>query len=235
MNGTPHISADLPAGYAKGGAFSPWFALVRLCDARQRELGPFKIARILGPFVALASAIPMLVLRGAHQEDAVVALAMQGAGWLSWLVGATAGLASARDWAARDAGEGIDALVLRRGFGQNALGGARFVAAAARMAWLIGVPALLLTLLSLVIAPSWLSLVRRAALCVEVVGYAGLVGVVLAAVARGASALLPARGRLLYVAILLVPHLLHQLHPAIPSIPGILDVLREQLLEVALE
>jgi hypothetical protein len=226
---------DLPKGHAPGSSFEPWYALVRLCDARLRELGPFRLARILGPVVAIASAVPMVLVHLAHQEDAVVALVMQGAGSLSWLVGTTAGLAVAADMAARDVDEGIEGLVLRRGLTESGLARARFAASAARMAWLVGVPALLLALLCVVMAPSWLALAKRAALCVEVIGYSALVGIVVAAVARGASALLPSHGRLLFAAVVLLPHVAHELDHGIPSIPGALEDLREQLLEVALE
>jgi hypothetical protein len=201
---------------------------------RLRELFGFKFARSAGPVLALSNAFAMLILAASDQPNATVALAVRTLGWMSWLVGASAGTSTAQNLAERDVIDGIDELVLQRGLERKALPAARFAAAAKRMAVLIGFPTLFLGLLCMALSTTWPLFLHRSLLCIQMLVYAITMATVFAAIARVASALLPAHGRLLFLAALLLPHLAHRLNSAVPSILDLFETASEQLLQRAL-
>ena len=205
-------------------------ALVQLCDARQREGRGFRLARAAALSITAGTAIAMIVLMSSGGRDATPALGVAALGWLTWYVGGCAALSAAADFGSRDRREGIDVLVLQRGQSLRALQRARWLAAACRMAALIGLPALLLGLLSAAAAPTWYALGRRVMLCLSSCGYAVLLAFVLATLARTSSRLFPSRGGWVLLAVLLGPHLAHALDPAVPSVPAFFADLRSDLL-----
>jgi hypothetical protein len=147
-------------------------------------------------------------------------LVVRALGWLSWFVAGSAALSAARDLAALDERDGVTDLVAARGFHGPALGPARILAAALRIFRLTAVPALLLGLLTLVLARSGTELASRALLCATVVGYLALLAGALGALSRWSAALSPRHGKSVMLALLFVPELLQSVWPSIPSLPS---------------
>jgi hypothetical protein len=209
------------------------FALIRLCEARLRDLGSFKFASRASWLFVLSSGIALVTLLVVGQNEAVAAVAARAVAGFSLLAGVSAGLGAARDLAVRDAEDGITAFVLERGLEQSALPAARFSAVAKRLALLVAAPSLVLALLALVTSPSLSALGHRALLCLGVIGYSLVFGLVISAVAQAARLLAPAHGRLMYVALMVGPLFVHQWSSYAASIPELLAWLCDGLLEMA--
>jgi hypothetical protein len=204
--------------------------LVSLASARLRELFGFRAARVLGVGIAGGHALAMLGLVAGGGADVADVLVVRALGWLSWLAAGSAALAAARDLAELDDRDGISALAAQRGFARTLLEPARSVAACVCIASVVAIPGVALALFSLALSPSANAIVPRAMLAFGVLGYAALLGVTLATLARWSVALSPRASRSVLAALVLVPELLANAWPDVPSVPAVFAELRHHLL-----
>ncbi len=206
------------------------WALVTLCDARQRTLASMRLARFVGAAVALAIALPMAVVAAHGGRDILDAVALRGLALLSWGAAGIAAIGAATDLAGKDRAEGVESLALQRGYGPADLALARSVAAIRRIAVVTGVPALALCGLALAMSGSaglaWL----RLELCAAVAGYVALLAVVLGGLARWSARVSPGHGRGLLLALLLLPELARAAWTRIPGVIELFGWLAHQLL-----
>jgi hypothetical protein len=145
------------------------------------------------------------------------------------VVGAPAALATARSLAQASDRDGLRALALSRGFSDRDLLRARALAAALRVAGLIGVPALLLLVVALLRGQGlgW-ALVTAGG----VAAYALLLGTCLALLAQISAELSPRHPRALLCLLVLGPMLLSQAYAELPSLPQAFASLLERVLTV---
>jgi len=191
-----------------------------------------KAARVLGFSIALATLVMMLVLSSGSGRDVVDVIVVRSIGLLSWLVGGLAALSAARDLDADDTRDGIFALVAQRGYSRRMLVWARAAATVQVVARLVGTPALVLALVAVLMSRSGMQTLARILLCVGIVGYVALLGVVLGLLARWSAAYAPRHGRALLAAVVLGPELVKYVSERVPSVPALFGWLLEQLVRV---
>jgi hypothetical protein len=207
-------------------------SLVALCAMRQRALAGMRVARFVGLAVALIGVVALLVVSGSPGRDVLHAIAAQGIGWLSWTAGALATLSAARDLASLDHRDGIAALALERGYSRRALARARTAASVRVITRILGLPALMLAVSALALTSSLALVAPRVLFVVGICGYVAALGTVLGLLSRWSAAMSPTRGRVLLVAIMLLPELARQTWPSVPSIPAAFAWFLEQLTSI---
>jgi hypothetical protein len=123
--------------------------------------------------------------------------------------------------------DALSALAQQRGFSKHAILRARTLAGLARVARVIGIPALLLVGVALARGQtlSWALLTAPA-----VVAYAVALALGLTLLAQLAAEVSPGHPRALLAALVLVPMLISATYPAIPSFPGAYAALLDTLL-----
>lgn len=202
-------------------------ALVRLASRSQQQLWGLRLGRVYGFGVGASYAFVALI--GPESLAVSSKLWARCLATASWVAGVGA-LSLATDLAARDAAQGISGLARLRGFGEPELERARALSGAIRLASIVLVPGLLVSLASMLRYRTFDSALRALALGVSTLPYAALVGSVLALLARACHRSLPGRGRLLLLAVCLGPWLLARgLDAKIPSLPAGFDWLLEHL------
>jgi hypothetical protein len=202
-------------------------ALVRVCTRAQRELWGLRLARLYGIGIGISYAI--LTLSLGPDPRLAATLWERCLTTASWAAGLGA-LSLARDLAGRDATQGVTSLARLRGFGDEMLERARTLSGALTLAGAVAVPGLLVALAALVRFRSLTSAMTALALGLLTLPYALLVGTVLSSLARLCSRWLPERGRLLLIAIVLLPWLVALgTKTGLPSIPGALSWLLSHL------
>lgn len=206
------------------------WALVTLCDARQRALSSMRFARFVGVTVALFVAIPMVFVAVRGGRDVLDAVALRGLALLSWGAAGLAALAAAGDLAGKDRAEGVEALARQRGYRPAELATARVLAAIRRIATVTGVPALALCALALAMSGSAALAWLRLELCVAVVAYVLLLAAVLGGLARWSARVSPGHGRWLLLALLLVPELARAVWTRVPGVIEVFGWVSHQLL-----
>jgi hypothetical protein len=214
---------------AQGSLLRRYLALTDLCASRLRALGGVRVARAFGWMIAAGFAVAMLAAASEADPSVLNTLAVQALSWLSWLTAGLATLSLARDIARRDEQDGIAILAQQRGVEPAALAVARLLATIRVLFRATAPQALTLALLALALSKSVPTAVGRGLLCVGVGAYVALLAVVLAATARWASALSPARGRSVAVALLLGPHLARSVWPSVPSVVAWFESLLREL------
>lgn len=193
-------------------------ALVRLCARSQKELWGLRLTRLYGfgigvSYGALALAMP-------QEPQVAAALWSRSLVTASWVAGVGA-LSLATDLEARDAAQGLTGLARLRGFGSPALERARILAGALRVAGAVAIPGLLVALAALLRFRTLPGAVTALWLALLTLPYAALLGGTLACLARLSSRLLPQRGRLLLLSLVLGPWLLALgTRSDVPSVPA---------------
>jgi hypothetical protein len=193
-------------------------ALVRLCSKSQRELWGLRLGRIYGFGIGVSYALVLFV--GSGSMATVAQLWGRALATASWVAGIGA-LSLARDLSARDAARGLSGLSRLHGYSELELERARTLAGALRLSSTVAVPGLLLSLAALVRVRTFQGVGVALLLALLTLPYALLVGGSLAPLARVCSRLLPGRGRLLLLALVLGPWLLGSgLDLNVPSLPA---------------
>lgn len=199
--------------------------VVSLARRRLRRGGLGRAASVFGALIGVGFAALALVLRvedggGAHVERLLV----EASGLAAWLVGVPVALAAADDRASRDLRDGIDALAAARGVSARSLEGARVLGAMLEAAYAMALPLGGLALFLVALAGSPARALARLGLTLAAVAFAALAGATLGGLGAACGAVGRARGRLLFLAVLLGPWALAEAYgrPAL-SIPGALD------------
>jgi len=138
---------------------------------------------------------------------------------LAWVPGTVIAFAAARDAGGPSETSGEAFMARQRGHDHRELAAARFAGAALRIGRAIGVRGLLLSLYAASLGSSGGPDILR-----WVVGallFALVLGVGLAGLARAAAFVLPERGRLLLVAVVLLPLAASLAWPSAPNLPAI--------------
>lgn len=203
-------------------------ALIALFDpGRQKSYG-LRAARLyaFGVFVSYACAIALT--KGADRARVIHGFVAAALVALSWVVGALATLGAAQALSRQAERDSLAMLARQRGHSAAAVRRARTLAAAERIARLVGLPALLLVVVGVVRGASfsW-----AYALAPAVFVYACTLGLVLAVLAQLAAELAPAHARALLLALVLGPLLIAQVFPGVPSIPQLFSWLMARLLQ----
>ena len=202
-------------------------ALIALFDAGSRKTFALFSARLYAFGVFVSYAIAIALTRGATRPASIHGFVQAALVTLSWAVGALAALGSAQALAARSERDALSALAMQRGFTGLALLRARTLAAAVRIARLVGIPALLLVAVGVVrgASPAWALAVAPA-----VVVYACALGLSLALLAHFSAEVAPRHPRSFLIALVLGPLLLSRAFPTVPSIPQLFSGLLALLL-----
>jgi hypothetical protein len=151
--------------------------------------------------------------------------------WLAWVVGAPLSLAAARDRRLLDRRDGVEALAAARGFAASALDAARALGAMTTIARAVGVPLVALALFTAALAGNARLIAARVGVAVLAAAFAAIVGVTLGGLASLSARVGHARGRSLFIGLVVGPWILAELlgHGAW-SIPAALDALLDFVL-----
>jgi len=207
---------------------------VALARARLRATGGWRVARASVWMVTAGFAVVALVLRIADGSDAALGgLIVAAAHAVTWLAGAPLALAAARDHRSADRRDGVLALAAARGVSSQSLASARVIAAMAEIAAAVGLPVLLLALLTAALSGRAAAALDRVALGLGAVGFAIVAGVTLGGLGSACGRVGGARGGWLLFAVVVAPWLLADLagHGAW-SIPGALGAVLDFALRV---
>ena len=202
-------------------------ALVALARERIHRTGGARLGRTFAWLSTGFFAVTAIVLRISDGElVALSGLLRSAAVWAAWLAGAPIALAAAHDRRGRDRADGIDALAAARGAPRGAVEAARTLAAMMEAAAAVGVPVVLLAALDAALSGSFRVLGLRLAAMLAVAVFAATTGVTLGGVAAASGRIGGARGRSLFMAIVIAPWLVADFFGhASWSIPGALGAL----------
>jgi len=202
-------------------------ALIALFDLGRQKGAGLRLAKLYAFGVFAGYALAIALTRGSGQKAAIHGFVRTALVSLSWVVGSLAALGSAQSLAQQPDGDALSVLAVQRGFTQASLFRARTWAATARVARLVGIPALLLVAVGVArgASPSWALAVVPA-----VVVYAGALAFVLACLAHFSAALSPRHPRALLALFVVGPLLLSLANPSYPSLPRLFSGLLSQLL-----
>ncbi len=202
-------------------------ALVALFDLGRQKTYGLRAARLYAFGVFVSYAIAIALAKGTEQGQAIHGFVKAALIALSWVVGALATLGATQALAQHTERDALAALAIQRGYVASALLRARTLAAAQRIARLVGVPALLLVVVGLLRGAT---LPWACAVAPTVLVYACTLGLTLAVLAQFAAELAPAHSRALLLALVLGPLLISQVFPSIPSFPQLFSALLTRLL-----
>lgn len=207
-------------------------AAVRLCRARLRATFAGRAAwslAIASSMGAVAVALALRLADGPRADlDGLVPLAAALGAWLS---GAPLAIASAADRAASDRRDGIEALALGRGISADALASSRVVASAIEIAIASALPAIAAAITVIAASGSFgMAIVRLRSLAGAAL-VAVVLGVTLGLIASVCGRIAGARGRSLFLAVVMGPWVaLGLVDRAAWSIPGALAALIDLVL-----
>lgn len=228
------MTSDVSFG-AKRSLFSEWWravqrerALVALFDLYRQKTYGLRAARLYAFGVFATYALAIALAKGSARGQMIHGFLVAALGALSWVVGALATLGATQALARQVEHGGLAALAMQRGHSGAALLRARTLAAAQRIARLVGVPSVLLVVVGVLrgASLSWACAVAPAVLL-----YACALGLTLALLAQLAAELAPAHARALLLALILVPLPLSQVFPSIPNVPQLFSWLMTRLLQ----
>jgi hypothetical protein len=171
----------------------------------------------------------MIVLARTSGTDALHTPVVRALLWLSWLTTGVAAWSTARDLSARDDQDGITSLVLQRGHDAAALSRARSLATVSAVFSVTAPPASVLAVLAVALSDSVALATSRALFALGTLAYVGVLALVLGVSARWAVSLHPRRGRSVFLALILGPHLARSVWPDVPSVPALFAWLLDQL------
>jgi len=195
--------------------------LVALAERRLADAFGGRIARLYGFGIALSYTVALFLMN--TRAEAILAQALTA---LAWIPAGLVALGAARD-PDEPAERGMVALVRQRGFDAQSLELARFLASVARIARVTGYPALVLVLARAALARDGAAALASAHAALGALVYVLCLSFVLGALARASAILSGGRGRLVLVALVLVPHLASMLFPSMPSVPKVLGGILE--------
>jgi hypothetical protein len=197
---------------------------VALARERLRTSGAGRAARFGAWSTALGFAAVAVSVRATDGKDAALAGTIAAAApWIAWLAGAPLALAAAEDRRGADRREGILALASARGISSRGLSAARVVAAMTEITAAIGAPILALAVLTAALSGRLSEAFGRILLGLGGVAFAIVAGVTLGGLASACARAGGARGRWLFLAVVLLPWMLADLLGARSwSIPGAL-------------
>ena len=202
-------------------------ALIALFDLGRKKTYGLRAARLYAFGVFMSYAIAIALAKGGEQARVMHGFVRAALIALSWVVGALATLGATQALAQQAERDSLAALAMQRGYSDSALLRARTLAAAQRIARLVGVPALLLVVVALLRGATlpWACAVAPAVLV-----YACALGLTLAVLAQFTAELAPTHPRALLLALVLGPLLFAQVFPAVPSLPQLCSWLLVRLL-----
>jgi hypothetical protein len=191
--------------------------LVAFSERRLSDAFGGRIARLYGWGIAVSYAVALVIVKA--RAEAIVSQALVA---LAWIPAGLVALGAARDQARLDEESGAAALVQQRGFDTRDLELARFLAAARKIARVTGWPALTLALVSAFIARGPDAALRSVHAALGAGVFVLCLSLLLAALARASAIVSGGRGRVTFVAAVLVPALAQVLVPWLPSVPSLL-------------
>lgn len=213
------------AGSARSLRTQAFRAAVELCRTRLAATGSGRFAwgsAVAIAAVVLAIAVSIRVTDGPAAP--VGGLLRKAAGTIGWVAGSLLAMAAAKDAAAADRADGVEALVAARGIGASLLRAARTVGATSQIARTLGLPVAVLALATAALAPDVTSAVRRVVAAVLLLGWGVVAGVTLGALAAIAARLFGARGASALATIVIGERLVAgSLGLAVWSVPGALE------------
>ncbi len=211
------------------GSYSRLRALAAFCERRQRERLGARLSFLYA--VGLAATYGLFVLLSADGESANTARAFvqREIRAASWIPASLYALTLAANWAELDRAEGVPALLRQRGFQPQALAMAHVLGGARRLTLILAVPAVILCALGAARVHSVAAGLGFALLALALSLYSALLATAVSALARAAAALAPRHGRLLLLALVLVPHAARELWPSLPSVPAVFGWLLDAL------
>lgn len=229
------MTSNAALGLKRTPAAELWFrlqrerALIALFDlGRQKSLG-LRAARLYSFGVFAGYGVAISLSHAADRRAAMQGFIQAALVSLSWVVGALAALGAAQVLAQQAERDALSALAVQRGFSRAALGRARTLSAAVRIARLVTLPALLLVALSVARGST---LTWALAVAPAVIVYGSALGLGLALLAHFSAELSPRHPRAMLAALVLGPLLISQAYPAVPNVPRLFSGLLEQLLDV---
>jgi hypothetical protein len=196
--------------------------LVALAERRLGDSFGGRAARLYGWGIALSYGFALALLQ--VRPEAIVSQALVA---LAWIPAGLVALGAARERARNDEDAGFVALVRQRGFDLGELELARLIATAARIARVTGYPALVLVLVRAAIARDSNAALASAHAALGAACYVFCLALLLALLARASALLSEGRGRLLFVALVFLPHLARVIFPGLPSVPSVLHGILE--------
>lgn len=185
------------------------------------------MARWLCACVCAISIVLMIVRQGSGAH-AVTTTALEGVGWLAWLVAGTTTLSASRHWLKFQ--QPLSELAALRSIPHGWLSKAAPCALTYRIATLVGGPALLLTVVSIAVSHDPSFAWRQGLLLLAVVAFACLLAVGLTALTLLAASISHDSAVPALLAVLFVPHLVREVWPHTPSIIVLYDWLWRELL-----
>ena len=204
-------------------------ALIALFDLGRQKSFTLRAARLYSFGVFAGYGIAIALSHAADRRAAMQGLIEAALISLSWVVGALAALGAAQILAQGTERDALGALAVQRGFSRAALGRARTLSAALRIARLVALPALLLVALAVArgSTPIWALVVAPG-----VIVYASALGLGLALLAHFSAELSPRHPRAMLIALVLGPLLISQAYPEVPNVPRLYSGLLAQLLDL---
>lgn len=209
-------------------------AAADLCRARLAASGSGRFARGIAIFVVTFALVVALSIRFADGPAAPMGgLLRKTAGALAWLSAGALALAAARDGAAADRADGLEALVAARGVSATLLGAARTMGATTQIGWIVGVPSAIFALFTACLAADVPSAMRRVAAALSLLAWGAVVGVTLGVLAAVCARLFRRRGPTALAVIVLGERLIADaLGFGTWSVPGALKAALSLLLSV---
>lgn len=169
-------------------------AAIELCRARLAATGYGRVARFAAILITVGAILIAISIRATDGPAAPVGgLLRKAAGLIGWVSGGALALAAARDSAAADRADGIEALVAARGVGASLLRSARTLAATAQIARTIGLPLAVLAFATAALAADLATALRRVAAALALLAWGGVTGITLGVLAAACARV--ARGR----------------------------------------
>jgi hypothetical protein len=219
------------SGSAGRGGWRRFVGTVAVYDRAIARNWQMRVALAYAALTTLSYVAAMLILRGSPSE-LVATVAVGALRTLSWVAGGAAALALARRVARSDEEHGLETLLRTHGVLPALAWSARTTAVALRLFVAVGIPALVLGLVALWLAPSALRW-QRLWLALGMVGYAAVLATLVSLVMALSSALSRRRVVLIMIAVLLVPQVVRASWPGAPSIPALLERLLRGLVQLA--
>ena len=197
--------------------------LVALCERRLKDRFLSRSGRLYGWGIAVSYTLMMWL--GFGDSSAMLRRAL---GTLAWLAGGMVVLSALQNPSA-PAERGLLALVRKRGASESELANAQQLALGLRLLRVIGWPALVLAVAAGLTAREGAGPLAVLPNLLGVVVFGVVTIAVLTLSARAALILAPARVRVTFLALVLLPHLAHAIWPSVPSIPAVLGAVLTEM------
>lgn len=199
-------------------------ALIALLRERLRQTKGGRFSALLGISLLAGFGVIALVLRAVDGPSASLGnLVVSAAKLITWAAAAPIAFAAANDRARADRDDGIEALAESHGIDRYVLRAVRVAAAMYQVAHSIGLPILILSLLSVLLSGTIALAVKNIALMLGLAFFSALAGCTIGGIADLCGRIGMARGRHLFALVIVLPWLLSDLSERPWSIPGALN------------